>query len=422
MTTVQDKAEELLHLLYGVGQANLVAFTASASASQPIDLDTPDIHSVAVVTFDGATPIITLPTPGAIGQKKRAYFIQPAGGNVVPSFAGATVTWMGVSAFTFQTGDNAVDRIDFESLNGTTWVGSGWQATTAASGSFASLLVTGNATIDGTLAVDEAATLASAVITAGATVGTTLAVSGTTTAVAITASGLVTANDGLTVATGKAVSIAGTTTLTVGTGATILGGTLAVTGAVTLSSTLASGALTVTGAATVSTTLGVTGNLTVGADVTVTASTGAIACGPLTVTGAASVSTTLTVTGLLTASDALTVTTGTTTLGGNLAVTGEVGLNGKTPVGLATTYTQTYSTAARVIPAATFSPYTQTSSNTGVTNSSAYGFTTAAELEYLVTDIAGIITQEAALAADALALKKLIVAIVQDITAVGIAT
>lgn len=74
-----------------------------------------------------------------------------------------------------------------------------------------------------------------------------------------------------------------------------IGGTLAVTGATTLSSTVATGALTVTGAASVSSTL---------------------ASGPLTVTGNETVSGTLGVTGAATLSSTLAVTGATTLTGG----------------------------------------------------------------------------------------------------------
>ena len=102
-----------------------------------------------------------------------------------------------------------------------------------------------------------------------------------------------------------------------------IGGTLAVTGATTLSSTVATGALTVTGNETVSGTLGVTGATTLSSTV---------ATGALTVTGAATVSTTLGVTGAATlsstvATGALTVT-GNETVSGTLAVTGATTLTG----------------------------------------------------------------------------------------------
>lgn len=102
-----------------------------------------------------------------------------------------------------------------------------------------------------------------------------------------------------------------------------IGGTLAVTGAATLSSTLASGALTVTGNETVSGTLGVTGAATLSSTV---------ATGALTVTGNETVSGTLGVTGATSLSSATVSSTlgvtGAATLASTLAVTGATTLTG----------------------------------------------------------------------------------------------
>ncbi len=102
----------------------------------------------------------------------------------------------------------------------------------------------------------------------------------------------------------------------------------------------------------------------------------------------------------------LSVTNGLTTdtLGGS----GAFGVNGATPVGKSSAYTKTYSTAARTIPAATVTAVDTTGS--GLT---AYG--------YSQTQADAIPVAINALAADVLALKKLIVALVVDLEAVGIA-
>lgn len=111
--------------------------------------------------------------------------------------------------------------------------------------------------------------------------------------------------------------------MTVGTGATTLGGTLGVTGATTLSSTLGvtgnatlSGTLGVTGATSLSSTLAVTGNTTLGGTLGVTGNT--TIGGTTTLNGNTSVSGTNT----------LTVGTGATALGGALTVAGATTLNG----------------------------------------------------------------------------------------------
>jgi hypothetical protein len=85
-------------------------------------------------------------------------------------------------------------------------------------------------------------------------------------------------------------------------------------------------------------------------------------------------------------------------------------------------FTLTYDTAADTVPNATYTTYTQTSSNTGVTNSTPYGYTTAAELEAIVTDVAGVLTAQGELAADVLALKKVLVAVINTLIAASLAT
>lgn len=73
------------------------------------------------------------------------------------------------------------------------------------------------------------------------------------------------------------------------------------------------------------------------------------------------------------------------------------------------TYTQTYSTAAKTVPAATFvAPVT-----TSATNSSPYGYATAAQADAIVT---GAIAN----AADILALKKVVNSLIDDLQALGL--
>jgi hypothetical protein len=138
------------------------------------------------------------------------------------------------------------------------------------------------------------------------------------------------------------LSVTGTSTLT---GATSVASTLAVTGATSLSSVSTSGAATigttlgVTGASTLAS-LGVTGAATVGTTLGVTGATTLASVG---VTGAATVGTTLDVTGATTLASvgvtgAATVgttldVTGAATLSNNLTVTGNATVNGNTTIG-----------------------------------------------------------------------------------------
>lgn len=79
------------------------------------------------------------------------------------------------------------------------------------------------------------------------------------------------------------------------------------------------------------------------------------------------------------------------------------------PTTPAAAYTKTYSTSARTVPNATVAAV----ATTGSTTSTPYGFSTSAQADAIPVAIN-------ALSADVLALKKLVVAIIDDLEAVGI--
>jgi hypothetical protein len=97
------------------------------------------------------------------------------------------------------------------------------------------------------------------------------------------------------------------------------------------------------------------------------------------------------------------------TVAGDLTVGGKLGVNGATPVGKSSAYTLTYSTQARTVPAATVAAV----ATTGSTSTTPFGYSQA-QADAIPVAIN-------ALAADVLALKKVIVALVADSQAVGIA-
>ena len=148
---------------------------------------------------------------------------------------------------------------------------------------------------DGTVTTDDLAVTGGSVLTGNATVGGTLGVTGATT-------------------------LSSTAAIT---GNTTVGGTLGVTGASTLDSAA------VTNNATVGGTLGVTGNTTVGGTLGVT---GASTLDSAAVTNNATVGGTLGVTGNSTFSGTLGIT-GNTTVGGTLDVGSTLGVTGNTTVG-----------------------------------------------------------------------------------------
>lgn len=121
LAAVEDNAEKLLALLEGVGQQNVNVVAASGAA---LPLSTPDQWSVQVVTLTAACAF-TLPAPVVAGQKFVLYAIQGGSGGYSATWAGASVSWinLGGLAPVLSSTVGAVDRIEFISTDGATWVG-----------------------------------------------------------------------------------------------------------------------------------------------------------------------------------------------------------------------------------------------------------------------------------------------------------
>jgi hypothetical protein len=170
-------------------------------------------------------------------------------------------------------------------------------------------------------------------------------------------------------------SVSGSNTFTVGTGATALGGTLGVTGNTTIGGTLG-----VTGATTLSSTLGVTGNTTVG--------------GTLAVTGATSISSTTasssTSTGALTVAGGVGIA-GALNVGGNTVFTGTIEIDGGSPG------------AGKVLvsDAAGLASWSNGLGSAVTTTNTAYPITLAESVVFYTGTAAGAFTIPAAAAANA---------------------
>ncbi len=243
---------------------------------------------------------------------------------------GGSVT---TSGLTSANGGLTVPTGQAVAINGTTTLTVGTGATTLGG----SLTVTGLTSTNGGISVPTAQS-----VTINGTSTLTVGTGATTLGGTLTTTGLTTANGGITVPTGQAVAIDGDSTLTVGTGATTLGGTLTTTGL-----TSANGGLTVTGLTTADGGITVpTGQaVAINGTSTLTVGTGATTLGgTLTTTGLTSANGGLTVTGLTTTNggitvpngtavaingnSTLTVGTGATILGGTLTTTGLTTANG----------------------------------------------------------------------------------------------
>jgi septal ring-binding cell division protein DamX len=94
--------------------------------------------------------------------------------------------------------------------------------------------------------------------------------------------------------------------------------------------------------------------------------------------------------------------------GADIAAEGKFGVNGSAPVAKADAYTQTYATADRIVPTAT-----QATPPAGGTGATAGGYDTASNRDLAIASIT-------AGAADLLALKKVVTALIDDLQAVGL--
>jgi len=103
----------------------------------------------------------------------------------------------------------------------------------------------------------------------------------------------------------------------------------------------------------------------------------------------------------------------------NSAVTALSAMGGAGKPG--TAITQTYSTAASVVPNATYAA-TALTPPAGGTGSAGGGYDTAGNRDLMITSVTALRTDLIALAADVLALKKVITQIVDDLQVAGIQT
>jgi YVTN family beta-propeller protein len=123
MTIGEDTAIELINLLHRQGQNNVGAETSGSA----VTISLPNVFSTTVLTLD-ANAVITMPVPEgdeeiAPGARKTLYLVQDGVGSRVPTWAGATINWINGSPPTLQTTADAVDILEFESTDGTTWNG-----------------------------------------------------------------------------------------------------------------------------------------------------------------------------------------------------------------------------------------------------------------------------------------------------------
>lgn len=115
----QDSAEELLALLYALGEQNVDSLSVSGTAAS---IDSPTVASTTIATLAHATPTLTLPVLAA-GQRKRLLVVQDSTGSRVPTWAAGgsqTLVWQTSTGIApvLQTAAAAVDILEFFSPDG----------------------------------------------------------------------------------------------------------------------------------------------------------------------------------------------------------------------------------------------------------------------------------------------------------------
>lgn len=93
---------------------------ATLASEQPVE----QLLTRIVSTTLTAASTINLPSPTTKGDRLRLYVAQDATGGRIGTWAADTgsVTWLGATPI-LSTAANAVDRFDFESVDGVNWVG-----------------------------------------------------------------------------------------------------------------------------------------------------------------------------------------------------------------------------------------------------------------------------------------------------------
>lgn len=124
MPNGQDGASQLLSKLYAEGPSNSEIINSTAGASAVNNISDPSLFSMTAITLVAATPVLKLPAP-AIGKKKVLFVIQDGTGSRVASWqtVSGSIKWVGSAAPTLTTAAGKIDKVVFESYDGTTWVG-----------------------------------------------------------------------------------------------------------------------------------------------------------------------------------------------------------------------------------------------------------------------------------------------------------
>lgn len=121
MPGLEDTAEELIQLFQSLGSLNSPNVVAASGAAQSIP--DPTVSAVNAITLTAACTV-TLPAP-AQGKKLVVYLIQDATGSRVVTWATAAgaIKWVGAAAPTLTTTAAHADKVTFECIDGTNWVG-----------------------------------------------------------------------------------------------------------------------------------------------------------------------------------------------------------------------------------------------------------------------------------------------------------
>jgi hypothetical protein len=122
----EDTAEELIALYTALGAVNLINAIGSVTTTAANNLPQPTAQAINTATLGVAGASFVLPAPSGVGSKLRLVLTQDGTGSrtATISTSSGALTWVGAAAPTLTTTAARVDILEFESFDGTNWVGS----------------------------------------------------------------------------------------------------------------------------------------------------------------------------------------------------------------------------------------------------------------------------------------------------------
>lgn len=115
-----DAASKVIQRSFNEGTGTSEAVNSGVAVA----ISDPSVASTTLLTLNGVTPVITLPTP-VQGKVKTVVCIQDGTGTRIPTWAtpSGAIKWPAATAPVLSTAAGRMDRIKFECLDGVNWFG-----------------------------------------------------------------------------------------------------------------------------------------------------------------------------------------------------------------------------------------------------------------------------------------------------------